>query len=167
MRALFLASLALLACAPAGPRPLRYGADACDFCRMQMTDPRFGGEVVSRTGKVRVFDSIECLAAYTLQSGGSDAPRSVWVADFRRPGTLVPVERASFLHAGAGPASPMGLGLVAVRDAGDAAALGSALDGEALRWPEVLALVEREQARLGLSGERTHAMGGGGDDAAR
>lgn len=167
MRMLFLASLALLACAPAGPRPLRYGADECGFCRMQLSDPRFGGEVVSRTGKVRVFDSIECLAAYTLQTDGSDAARSVWVADFRRPGTLVAAESASYLHAVQGPASPMGLGLVAVRDAGDAAALGSALNGEALRWTEVLALVQREQARLGLSSERTHALRGEGDDAVR
>lgn len=141
--------LALAACAPAGPRAIAYGDAECAFCRMGISDPRFGAELVTRTGKVREFDSIECLASYLLRGIDSAAVRSVWVTDFRRPGTFVAAEHARYLRVAAGPASPMGLGIVAVAAEADEGALRAAFGGEPMRWPQVLALVEREQARLG------------------
>lgn len=165
--ALLAAAVALASCAPAGPRPIRYGAADCDFCRMGISDPRFGAEVVTRTGAVREFDSIECLAAYLLQSDDASTARSVWVADFRRPGTLVPASAARYLRTTQGPASPMGLGIMAVASTGDDRALRTAFGGDAMRWPQVLALVEREQARLGLGHTTMDAMRSTPDAAPR
>ncbi|HEU4643451.1 MAG TPA: nitrous oxide reductase family maturation protein NosD [Gemmatimonadaceae bacterium] len=149
-RALVVAAsmLALAACAPAGPRPIAYGEAECDYCRMGISDPRFGAEVVMRTGAVREFDSIECLVSYLLEGSDSAAVRSVWVADFRRPGTLVPAERARYLRAPGGPASPMGLGIVAVGSAADERALRSAFDGEAMDWTQVRGLVRHARVRV-------------------
>ena len=61
--------LALAGCAPRAPRPIAYGRDACAECRMVASDPRFGAQLETATGKLYVFDSIECLAAYTLARG--------------------------------------------------------------------------------------------------
>ena len=65
MRALALV-LALIATAGCQrvPRPLVAGVDACDFCRMTVSDTRFGGEIQSRTGKIHAFDAVECLASF-------------------------------------------------------------------------------------------------------
>ncbi|HPV77921.1 MAG TPA: hypothetical protein PLX31_23695, partial [Gemmatimonadaceae bacterium] len=33
-----------------GPRPLVVGEDSCDFCKMAISDTRYGGEVRTSTG---------------------------------------------------------------------------------------------------------------------
>lgn len=140
-----LCLLALLVACERAPRPIAYGHDGCDYCRMVISDPRYGAELVTATGKVHTFDSIECLAAYYLQARASGAAaRSVVVSDFERPGTFLPAAEARYLRA-AGPASPMGKGLTAFAPGADSAALRR-VGGDAapLRWDEVLALVERE-----------------------
>ncbi|GLC25238.1 hypothetical protein [Roseisolibacter agri] len=136
--------LALAGCAPAVPRAIAYGREACAECRMVAGDPRFGAELVTAKGKLYVFDSIECLAAYTLARGG-DA-RGRWVTDYEHPGTLVPVDSARFRRL-AGPAgSPMGRGLAATRRGVNRAA-------EEMAWSDVLALLRDE----GLAGGASHA----------
>ena len=139
------AALLLGACAAGGPEPIAYGRDACDYCRMVISDARYGAELVTAKGKVRRFDSIECLAAYYLQVRAEGQVRSLWVTDFARPGTLVPAADAQYVRA-AGPGSPMGMGLTALGPQADGAARRRVAgdDASPMRWPDVLALVERE-----------------------
>ena len=59
----------LLVACNAGPVPIAYGTDQCATCHMGITDPRFGSEAVSTTGKVWKFDSAEDLAADELLRG--------------------------------------------------------------------------------------------------
>lgn len=93
--ALMLAVIAS-SCAPAGPRPIVLGEDQCHFCKMEITDARFGAQVVMRTGRVQVFDSVECLAAF-VASAPAESIASVWVADVAAPATFVRAEEAGFL----------------------------------------------------------------------
>jgi copper chaperone NosL len=123
-----------LACQRA-PRPLVAGTDACDYCRMTVTDTRFGGELQSRTGRIHTFDAVECLASFYLDAASRDDIRAAWVSDFET-GRLVPVDSAITLQEGS-IASPMGRSLVAF--APEAAELAvQKYGGRALRWPEVL-----------------------------
>lgn len=147
--ALLVAVLAA-ACGRAGPRPIRLGAESCDYCRMTIGDARFGAELVTRTGKVRRFDSIECLAGYSLRTHGREEARSLWVSDFRRPGTFLPADSARFVKGG--EHSPMGLGIAAFAGDADAQAMRRRSGGEVLRWPQVLERVAREgdHPRAGL-----------------
>ena len=77
-------------CTP-GPQPLNYGVHECDSCRMTLMDERYGGELVTNTGKIYTFDSVECLASY-LESG--EVPREkvhgAYVTDYGTPGQLIP-----------------------------------------------------------------------------
>jgi len=60
-----LAALAvLLTSCNTGPQPIVTGKDNCSFCKMTISDPRFGAEIVTATGKVFKFDDIYCLSAY-------------------------------------------------------------------------------------------------------
>ena len=106
-----LVLVAAMGCHAGDPRPMEYGRADCDVCRMRITDNRFGGQVVTRTGKVHQFDSIECLAEFSVGAGA--IVRSAWVNDFERPGTLIPVATALFVRR-AGPSAGMGANLVAV-----------------------------------------------------
>jgi len=137
-------------CAPAGPRAIAYGREQCAYCRMTVDDPRYGAELVTRTGRVHVFDSIECCAAYADGAEVADA-RGTWVSDVRAPGTLVAAQAARFWRVG-GASTPMGKGLVAT-----ATSVSPAPGAEGpLGWNAVRALVAREGMPRG-SGSGGHA----------
>ena len=54
--------------------------DTCAYCRMTISDERFGGQFVTSKGKVHVFDSIECLAAFYLANGTMTDGEQAWVS---------------------------------------------------------------------------------------
>jgi copper chaperone NosL len=136
---------ALVGCTPNDPSPIAYGRADCDVCRMRITDQRFGGELVSQTGKVQQFDSIECLANYTAAS--SSAPRSLWVSDFEHPGVLLPVSGARFIRR-AGPSAGMGANLLAVSTTTDSTMLRAKFgEATAMTWEQIRALAARGALR--------------------
>ncbi|MBX2906132.1 MAG: nitrous oxide reductase accessory protein NosL [Taibaiella sp.] len=61
---LLLPALLLTSCSPA-PIPIKIGVDNCDYCRMTISDPRFGAELLISTGKAYKFDDIVCLNAFS------------------------------------------------------------------------------------------------------
>lgn len=132
------AGLMLCGCSP-GPRPVAVGQDRCAHCLMTVSDARFAAELVTPTGKVHVFDSVECLATHLHE----EAPEthSLWVTDFGAPGTLLPAEEALFLHESS-LLSPMGGHLAAFSPASiDAAAHD--FGGAVLDWHGVRALARQ------------------------
>ena len=141
-------ALLLMACS-SGPVPIAYDQDSCDYCRMQISDPRYGGELITRTGKVHKFDSIECLASFYAELQDSASVRSLWVSDYQKPGTFVPARQARYIHH-QGPGSPMGRGLLALQAGSDAAA-ASVPAGDTLSWSEVVAMVSREGLAPGMT----------------
>jgi copper chaperone NosL len=147
--ALLLLAVLLAGCAPAGAAPIAYGEASCGFCRMAITDPRFGAELVTAKGRVYAFDSVECLAAFALAQAGT--PRGAWVSDYDRPGELVSVDSADFHRLAGAAGSPMGKGLAATRR-GEPPPAASAT-GATMTWRDVLTLVQRD----GVDGEARHA----------
>lgn len=131
----------LVACAPAGPRAVRLGEEPCGYCRMTITDARFGGQAATARGKVQAFDAIECLADYALALPDEPGAR-LWVADFRHPGAFIPVDSAQVVRL-TSAGSPMGAGYAAVR-AGTAVADIAA--GPAMTWTELLAARRAERS---------------------
>jgi len=131
-----IAVAGLMSCAPAAP-DITWDVDECDYCRMTVSDKRFGSAAVTANGRTVHFDSIECLAAWV--DAQPSAPRAVVIADASAPGTLLPVAELRFHRTAVGK-SPMGKGFVAVaRSAGP-----TPWDGPVLTWVEVRAAVARE-----------------------
>jgi copper chaperone NosL len=52
------------ACNSAEPAPIRLGKDECTNCKMIITDPRFGAEIITKTNKLFKFDDVNCLNNY-------------------------------------------------------------------------------------------------------
>jgi copper chaperone NosL len=123
------------ACAPAGPRAVAAG-DQCAYCRMEVSDDRFGAQVVTRAGKAQVFDSIECLASY-LATTDSAAVRGIWVHDAERPGEWVEASVAGFVVDGSLRA-PMGR-IVAFASPAAAAGATTRVGGTTVSWQAVRA----------------------------
>lgn len=137
------------------PTPINYGEDNCAYCHMTVTDPRYGSELVTSTGKTYMFDSIECLAAYVQENPDVEV-HSLWVPDFRDPGTLMTVEEA-FLVRSDQLKSPMSLNIAAFRTAvASRDAVADSVSGTVLTWEEVQALVKREWIEGGGPGGTSH-----------
>ena len=152
-RASVAMAVAVAACAPPGPQAIADKGKACDYCRMSISDERFGGQLITPRGKTYAFDAIECLASYYLQNRADGDNGSVWVADFANPGHWLEAKNALFIRNDAHQ-SPMGLNLVALRADADNATAGQ-VPGTTLRWQQVLALV---QSRAGASPDHAEAV---------
>jgi copper chaperone NosL len=131
-----------------GVRPLVAGTDACDFCRMTVSDVRYGAEVVARTGRVYTFDSIECVASWVMSSPLASGAKGVWVADYST-GALVPADSALFVKGG-NLHSPMGRDITAFGPGVTSAQLAERFGGVVLRWQDVATYI-RAQGLPGAS----------------
>ena len=58
--------LAMASC-NSGPEEIVIGTDHCSACKMRVTDPHFGAELVTAKGKVYKFDDAICLKNYLAQ----------------------------------------------------------------------------------------------------
>jgi copper chaperone NosL len=61
-------SLFITSCS-AKPEPFKYGKDDCYFCKMGIVDPKFGGEVITKKGKVYKFDDVICMVRFLKAEG--------------------------------------------------------------------------------------------------
>lgn len=103
---------------------------------MQISDPRFGGELLTTRGRLLKFDAIECLRDYYKSASAGDI-RAGWVLDIRHPGAFVSLDSAFFVRATSFH-SPMGRGLLATRSDTDAAAVVKEIGGgQIVRWGEL------------------------------
>ena len=130
-----------------GPGPVDVGNDRCPYCSMSVIDVRFAAQQVTVSGRVHVYDAIECLVDHLAGHGGP-ALTAGWcfVADHaassRAQASLVSVHDATILHH-ARLRTPMGGGLVAFADepaAADFVRERGLADARVWRWD---ALVDR------------------------
>jgi copper chaperone NosL len=139
-----MSSLAALeGCSDSGPRPIAYGRDECAWCRMTVSDARYGAVQWNVQGKQQVFDSVECLAEATLALDAAAQARAAgrsWVTDSLHPGTLVPASVACFLRE-EGPGSPMGEGFRAFASMAEAEREQRRSGGVTMSWDEALTVI--------------------------
>ncbi len=56
--------LSILNSCQSGPAAIQLGKDNCEFCKMTISDNRFGAEIVTLKGKVYKFDDGHCMLAF-------------------------------------------------------------------------------------------------------
>ncbi|MCO4293949.1 nitrous oxide reductase accessory protein NosL [Solitalea sp. MAHUQ-68] len=131
---LLLLLLLTAACNKKGPQSISYGSDACDMCKMNIMDDKFGAEIVNKNGKVFKFDSAECMVDYVLT--GTENLEQFYVTDHSQPKELINVQKAFFLH-GENINSPMGGHLAALGTKKEAEKMQQQSGGELLTWEQV------------------------------
>ncbi len=112
-----LAALLLPACGGdpgTGPVAVKWDRDACERCRMVLSDRRFSAEVrggpAERPTKVYKFDDVGCAMLWLDEQPWRDDPRTeVWVTD-HRDGRWIDGRHAWYLT---GYTTPMEYGLAA------------------------------------------------------
>ncbi len=132
---LFLIPFLFLSYCSKEPKPIEYGLDNCDYCRMLITDPKFGTELINDKGKVYKFDSVECLAAFSSELP-DNMEHSIWVTDFFNPNILVESKGIVFLQSQT-LRSPMGLNLAGFSKGKNLQKAKAEFGGLSMSWKEV------------------------------
>lgn len=113
--ALVIVAGLLAGCSEPKPVTVVIGQDVGAFCGMVISDPRYATQIVTKTGKVYKFDSIECMVAFRIEGTvAEDDIHSAWVSDYANPGTWLRADEARYLQS-ALLRSPMGLNLSAFK----------------------------------------------------
>lgn len=138
-----LTMLLLAACNP-GPRDIDLGREECAHCKMTVADARFAAELVTKKGKIHVYDAVECMAAAV---NAKDIPEedinSMWVMRYDEPGTLIDAAKAWYLRHEE-VKSPMGMNLAAYETKAAYAAAAAKNNGKQYRWLGVRLLIAKE-----------------------
>ncbi len=107
---IFAVFVSLYSCAQ-DAKPIAYNSDNCALCKMQISDARFGAELISDKGKIFTFDSAECMFRY-LKKNKETSFSKILVTDYNQPNQLIDATHALFLISENLP-SPMGADLSA------------------------------------------------------
>lgn len=109
---------------------------------MTITDPRFAGQLVTRSGRVYSFDDAACLALFLTDARVPESQiHTLWVADFLRPDSLLDARRATYLKRPDLP-TPMASGLAAFATRALADSVRRSVGGVVLTWDEVVRIAQ-------------------------
>jgi copper chaperone NosL len=132
-----LFAIFLLNSCNAGREPIVTGRDNCYLCKMAVTDARYGGELVTKKGKVYKFDDIHCLVAF-LKSQAIDEGqvKDIYLVDYAGDHSLIHA-RESYLLQSAEIRGPMNGDVIAFKSMDSMKKHSFQLKGEALSWEQV------------------------------
>lgn len=136
-----LSAVTVISC-QSKPEPISYGEDNCDNCKMTISDPKYGAELITDKSKVYKFDSIECLADFSLKTEG-ETISSMWVTDFSNPENLINTKNALFLKSEK-LRSPMGLNLSGFSSSSELDKVLKEFDGVKISWDGILKYVSEK-----------------------
>lgn len=119
-------------------QPIRFGSDACSFCKMVISDPRYGAELITPKGKVYKFDDVKCLIGYIKQTKQSHTlAGTVYVVDYAQTKNLYGIETMQLLKSHL-LSSPMGGNIAAFSNADSLNRLKDTLSGEIVLWKDLV-----------------------------
>ena len=115
--------------------PIRVGVDACSFCKMTITDNRFGAALLTSKGKTFLFDDVHCLTSFIKEDPAlTDA--SLFITDFLPPHALIPASDAWMVKQES-IRTPMNGNVIAFLQADSAKAYARNGNGKVLTWKEM------------------------------
>lgn len=117
--------------------PLQFGKDNCHFCKMGISDRKFGAELVTKKGKIYKFDDLNCMMNFqkTGEVQQADIAQTL-VVDYAQNGQLIPVESAYFLSS-SDLRSPMNGNIAAFENKKELDKVKSQLNGVETTWQAI------------------------------
>lgn len=135
MRALIIISvlfLSLASCMPEKPKPIALNTDACEFCKMTISNGKFGAEIITKKGRVFKFDDLGCM----VQFSKSQEVQSFYVSEYLSDNQLIPAETAHFIK-GEEIGSPMRGNFAAFASPEQQDEYAQKLKAKPMSWTEV------------------------------
>ncbi|MBZ0201498.1 MAG: nitrous oxide reductase accessory protein NosL [Ignavibacteria bacterium] len=120
------------------PEDINFSGDQCSLCKMNISDTKFGAEIVTKKGKIYKYDAVECMMnALSLGNVAYDDAAGFYTIDASHPKHLTDAVNAAYLISEKLP-SPMGANLTAFGKKSDAESKQKEFGGEVQSWNDLL-----------------------------
>jgi copper chaperone NosL len=119
------------------PEPFKMGSDQCTFCKMTISDNRYGAEIITKKGKILKFDDAHCILSYIGKDIQQKDIAAVYFADFAADHKLVDANKAFFLKS-ALLQSPMAGNVAAFSTKNSLDNAVQQFNGTAITWNDLL-----------------------------
>ena len=133
---IIIAMLFLFFSCNVSPKPIDYGSDGCHFCKMTIVDNVHAAEIITKKGKVYMFDATECMINFMNEFDTSEIALYL-CNNYTVPENLIDATKATFLIS-ENISSPMGAFLSAFEDRADAEKIQVEKTGALYTWDELL-----------------------------
>ncbi len=135
--AILLFSILLMNSCNTEPQAIVQGKDNCHLCKMTITDPKYGAEILTKKGKVYKFDDVHCLLSFLQTKTLEEMQvKEIYVVDYTGNHSLVKVNE-SFLLQGDKIRGPMNGNIIAFKDKDSMKNLAAQLKGVAISWEQL------------------------------
>lgn len=119
-----------------GPEPLVVGNDHCEFCKMTLTNKKYGAEIVTNKYKAIKFDDIKCMMDYIKMDSSIKINSKIYISDFAGENNLIPVNELVFLASDL-LRTPMGGNIVGFSSIDSLKKMQLTFKGNSLNWTEL------------------------------
>jgi len=128
------------ACASGGPKPFNLGKESCAYCKMTISAPQFGAEIITMKGKVYKFDDMHCLASFIKENNiARNDIKEMYAVDFSGNHNLIKADESLLLFKCDALQSPMGGNIAAFNNRDSLAVLMKKYKkGIPLNWDELI-----------------------------
>ncbi len=86
-----------VSCGETGPEPIILNKDMCTYCRMAISDGRFGAELITKKGRIYKFDDMSCMLRYDKEHTDGQV-RNFYINDYTRDNILINAENAWYIR---------------------------------------------------------------------
>ena len=133
----FLLVMGLSSCT-AGPAPIQIGKDNCYFCKMSISDVRFGAEIVTTKGKIYKFDDVHCILAYlkTKETEPGNI-KDFYLTNYSGSHQLININKSFLLRADE-LRSPMGGNIAAFDNSDSLKIIEKRFPGNTVSWNDLI-----------------------------
>lgn len=136
-QAVVLVSSCLLISCNTGPEAIAVGKDNCYFCKMTITDVKYGAEIVTPKGKLYKFDDMHCLLSFTKAKMIEELQiKDVYLVDFSGSHSLIKANE-SFLLKGDEIHSPMNGNVIAFKNKDSLKKMAVQLNAAEITWQQL------------------------------
>jgi len=119
------------------PEAIIVGKDVCSYCKMPVSDNRFGAEVITQKGKIYKFDDAHCILNFLHDAKfESEKNYTLYFVDFSGDHSLMPVSKSLFLKSDA-LRSPMNGNVAAFNNSDSLQMAFDKYAGSKLSWSEL------------------------------
>ncbi|MCO5231896.1 MAG: nitrous oxide reductase accessory protein NosL [Chitinophagales bacterium] len=135
---LFVSVFFLLSACQPKPHAIHFDEEDCDYCKMTISDNRYGAELVTNKGRVYKFDDLHCIKGFMEENiVESKDIHSLWAIDFSIPEKLIEIKSSFFLHNDQ-IQSPMGSNIASFGVKDSLESYRSTSLGNEIQWEEFL-----------------------------
>lgn len=125
----------LISCGSKEPVPIKLNVDACEFCKMTISNGKFGAELITKKGRNYKFDDVACMIQFA-KSNTVVPYDAFYVNDYLKDNTLIPAETAHFIN-GEKISSPMRGNFAAFSSVNEQMEFKKKLEAKTMTWSEV------------------------------